>query len=148
VYYRQNLTSNDTLRVDGYVTRSLFDLFSDFTFYLSDPVNGHGIQQHDSRLQEGASSQYVHAGKALGISMLLMAGANLGDNSINVDLFHDKDRQIIPPVPRFQARLFPASRGRKRTCTLRTQKRTRSGDRTSSTCTSMPDCASTNSGLI
>ena len=34
VYYKKNLSANDTLRVDGYVTRSLFDLFSDFTFYL------------------------------------------------------------------------------------------------------------------
>jgi len=98
VYYRKNLSANDTLRVDGYVTRSLFDLFSDFTFYLSDPVNGDGIQQHDSRLQEGASSQYVHAGRVLGVPALFTAGANFGDNWINVDLFHDKDRQIIAPV--------------------------------------------------
>jgi outer membrane receptor protein involved in Fe transport len=99
VYYKKNLSVNDTLRVDGYVTRSLFDLFSDFTFYLSDPVNGDGIQQHDSRLQEGASGQYVHAGKAFRLPALFMAGANLGDNWINVDLSHDKDRRIIAPVP-------------------------------------------------
>jgi outer membrane receptor protein involved in Fe transport len=99
VYYKRNLSANDTLRLDGYVTRSLFDLFSDFTFYLSDPVNGDGIQQHDSRLQEGASGQYVHAGKVLRLPSLFMAGANLTDNWINVDLFHDRDRRIIAPVP-------------------------------------------------
>jgi outer membrane receptor protein involved in Fe transport len=98
-YYKKDLGPNDTLRVDGFVTRSLFDLFSDFTFYLSDPVNGDGIQQHDSRLQEGVSSQYVHTGKLFGRPAMFMAGANLTDNWINVDLFHDKDRQIIPPVP-------------------------------------------------
>ena len=98
VYYKNNLSANDTLRVDAYATRSLFDLFSDFTFYLSDPVNGDGIQQHDSRLQEGGSAQYVHAGKASGLPALFMAGANLGDSWINVDLFHDKDRQIVAPV--------------------------------------------------
>ena len=97
VYYRKNLSASDTLRVDGYVTRSLFDLFSDFTFFLSDPVNGDGIQQHDSRLQEGANAQYIHASTLQGIPALLMAGGNLGDNWINVDLFHDKDRQIIAP---------------------------------------------------
>ena len=99
VYYRKNVGDNDTLRVDGYVTRSLFDLFSNFTFYLSDPINGDGIQQHDSRLQEGANSQYIHAGKLFGLPALFTAGVNLGDNWINVDLFHDKDRRIIPPVP-------------------------------------------------
>jgi hypothetical protein len=98
VYYKKDLNANDTLRVDGYVTRSLFDLFSDFTFYLSDPVNGDGIQQHDSRLQEGASAQYVHVGKLFGRPALFMAGANVADSWINVDLFHDKARQIIAPV--------------------------------------------------
>ena len=99
VYYRKNLTPNDTLRVDGYLTRSLFDLFSDFTFYLNDPVNGDGIQQHDSRLQDGVSAQFVHAAKVLGYPALFTAGANLADNWINVDLFHDKNLQIIAPVP-------------------------------------------------
>ena len=99
VYYKKNLNQNDMLRIDGYVTRSLFDLFSDFTFFLNDPVNGDGIQQHDSRLQEGASAQYIHAGKVRGLPSLFMAGANLDDNWINLDLFHDKNRQIIAPVP-------------------------------------------------
>ena len=106
-YYKKNLSADDTLRVDGYVTRSLFDLFSNFTFFLSDPVNGDEIQQHDSRLQEGASSQYVHAGKVLGLPALFMAGANLGDNWINVDLFHDKNRKIIAPVLPIPGSPFP-----------------------------------------
>jgi outer membrane receptor protein involved in Fe transport len=98
-YYKKELSPNDTLRVDGFVTRSLFDLYSDFTFFLNDPVHGDGIQQHDSRLQEGVSSQYVHAGKLLGRPALFMAGANLTDSWINVDLFHAQNRQIIAPVP-------------------------------------------------
>ena len=98
-YYRKTLGPNDTLRVDGNLGRSLFDLFSDFTFYLNDPVNGDGIQQHDSRLQDGGSAQYVHANKLFGHPGLFMSGANLAESWINVDLFHSRDRQIIPPVP-------------------------------------------------
>lgn len=107
VYYKRNLSATNTLRVDGYVTRSLFDLFSNFTFFLSDPTNGDGIQQHDSRLQEGASAQYVHAGKTFGLPSLFMAGANVGDSWINVDLFHDKDRKIIAPVEAAPGSPFP-----------------------------------------
>lgn len=107
VYYKKNMRASDTLRVDGYVTRSLFDLFSDFTFFLSDPVNGDGIQQHDSRLQEGTSAQILHAGTLLKRPALFMAGGNLADNWINVDLFHDKDRQIITPVPAIPGSPFP-----------------------------------------
>jgi hypothetical protein len=98
-YYKRDLGPNDTLRIDGFVTRSLFDLFSDFTFYLNDPVHGDGIQQHDSRLQEGSSAQYMHAGKLWGRPTLFVAGANLFDSWINVDLYHDQNRQIIAPVP-------------------------------------------------
>lgn len=99
VYYKKNLSQNDTLRVDGFISRSLFDLFSDFTFYLNDPVNGDGIQQHDSRLQDGASAQYLHAGKVSRFPMLFIVGANLTDNWMNVDLYHAKDRHIIAPTP-------------------------------------------------
>jgi hypothetical protein len=46
-------------KVDGFVTRSLFDLYSNFTFFLHDPVHGDAFQQHDSRLIEGANAQYT-----------------------------------------------------------------------------------------
>jgi len=98
-YYLKNLGTSDTLRADAYLGRSLFDLFSDFTFYLNDPVDGDGIQQHDSRLQDGGSAQYVHANSLWGHPGLFMAGANLSESWINVDLFHAKDRRIIAPVP-------------------------------------------------
>jgi hypothetical protein len=35
-----------------FVGRSLFDLWSNFTFFLADPLYGDEIQQHDSRLQK------------------------------------------------------------------------------------------------
>jgi hypothetical protein len=98
-YYKKDLSPNDTLRIDGFATRSLFDLYSDFSFYLYDPVHGDGIQQHDSRLQEGSSAQYMHAAKLRGHPTLFVAGANLFDSWINVGLFHDQNRQIIAPVP-------------------------------------------------
>lgn len=99
LYYRKTLGANDTLRADGYLGRSLFDLFSDFTFYLNDPVNRDGIQQHDSRLQDGGSAQYVHVNRLWGHPGLFTTGANLAESWINVGLFHSKDRRIIPPVP-------------------------------------------------
>ena len=99
LYYRKTLGTSDILRADAFLTRSLFDLFSDFTFYLNDPVNGDGIQQHDSRLQDGGSAQYVHVNRLWGHSGLFITGANLAESWINVGLFHSKDRKIIPAVP-------------------------------------------------
>ena len=94
-YYRRELTNGDVFKVDGFLGRSLFDLYSNFTFFLNDPVNGDEIQQHDSRLQEGVNAQYLHPYKLLGRSALLTIGSNFQDNQINVGLFHTKARDVL-----------------------------------------------------
>jgi len=58
-YYRKELSGGSVVKLDGFVERSLFDLYSNFTFYLNDPINGDGIQQHDSRLSQGGNAQYL-----------------------------------------------------------------------------------------
>jgi len=70
-------------------------LYSNFTFYLNDPVHGDEIQQHDSRLQQGVNAQYLHPYKLFGHTLLLTAGSNFSDNQINVDLFHTEQRQVL-----------------------------------------------------
>jgi len=85
-YYRKEWASGDTLKVDAFLGRSLFDLYSDFTFFLADEVNGDEIQQHDSRLQEGANVQYLHPHKLFGNPALLTVGGNLHASQISVGL--------------------------------------------------------------
>jgi outer membrane receptor protein involved in Fe transport len=58
-------------------------------------VNGDGIQQHDSRLQEGANSQWLHPLKLFGQRALFTAGANFHDNQINVGLYPRVGRNPI-----------------------------------------------------
>ncbi|MCP5114894.1 MAG: TonB-dependent receptor plug domain-containing protein, partial [bacterium] len=45
VHYQRAGGGGAVLKADGFVERSLFDLYSDFTFYLNDPKHGDGIQQ-------------------------------------------------------------------------------------------------------
>ena len=59
-YYSKVRKNGDTLRVDGFLGRSLFDLYSNFTYFLKDPVHGDAFQQHDSRLQQGVNMQFIH----------------------------------------------------------------------------------------
>jgi hypothetical protein len=59
-YYSKNYANGDVFKADGFLGRSLFDLYSNFTYFLNDPVNGDAFQQHDSRLQEGLNGQYIH----------------------------------------------------------------------------------------
>ena len=87
VYYSKRFSNCDTLKVNGFIGRSLFDLYSNFTFFLNDIDQGDGFQQHDSRLQEGVNAQYIHAHHVGPFSAVLTTGANLHDNQINVGLY-------------------------------------------------------------
>jgi len=76
-YFRQEMADGGIWKFDGFLTRSLFDLYSDFTFFLNNPELGDGIQQHDSRLMQGANAQYVKAHRNGATTGLFTAGANL-----------------------------------------------------------------------
>ena len=91
-YYRKEFDSGATFKADAFVGRSLFDLFSNFTFFLADPVYGDEVQQHDSRLQEGATAQFLKPYKLFGKSSILTVGGNFLANQINVGLYPTVDR--------------------------------------------------------
>lgn len=86
-YYRQEATDGSFWKVDAFATRSLFDLYSNFTYFLNDPENGDAIQQHDSRLQEGMNFQYLRPHKIGGVQSYMTAGGNYHDNQIHVGLY-------------------------------------------------------------
>jgi TonB dependent receptor-like, beta-barrel/TonB-dependent Receptor Plug Domain len=94
-YFSKDYGNRGILKLDGFTARSLFDLYSNFTFYLNDPVNGDGIQQHDSRLSEGANAQYLRPHSFEGGVGLLSVGFNYLDTQTNVDLRHSLNRDPI-----------------------------------------------------
>ena len=85
-YYRHDLSPGSTVKLDGFIERSLFDLYSNFTFYLNNPLIGDAIQQHDSRLTEGANAQYLTSHVFGWGDGLLTAGVNFLGSHNNVDL--------------------------------------------------------------
>ena len=99
-YYRRESKSGATFKADAFVGRSLFDLFSNFTFFLLDPVYGDEIQQHDSRLQEGGNVQYLKPYKFFGKQALVTVGGNVHLNQINVGLApsvnRNPNRKFLP----------------------------------------------------
>jgi outer membrane receptor protein involved in Fe transport len=94
-YYSKSFASGDAFKVDGFLGRSLFDLYSNFTFYLVDPVHGDAFQQHDSRLQEGSNVQYLHLHHVGSAAATFTAGGNFHDNQINVGLYPREGRSPI-----------------------------------------------------
>ncbi|MEP6944887.1 MAG: TonB-dependent receptor [Acidobacteriota bacterium] len=99
-YFRREFASGATLRADAFVGRSLFDLFSNFTFFAADPVYGDEIQQHDSRLTQGANVQYLTPYEFFGTASILTVGGNFHADQINVGLYpsvaRDPDRKFLP----------------------------------------------------
>ncbi|MDP2996694.1 MAG: TonB-dependent receptor [Bryobacterales bacterium] len=92
VYYSKLRANGDTFKADGFVSRSLLDLFSNFTMYLNHPVNGDAFQQHDSRLQQGLNAQYTHPQRLGSAAAVLVVGSNFHDNEINVSLYPRQGR--------------------------------------------------------
>lgn len=94
-YYRKQWKDGSIFKADGFLQRSLFDLYSDFTFFLNDEVNGDAIVQHDSRLQEGGNVQYIRPYKLFGRQALLIAGGNIQAFQTNVRLAPSVGRNPI-----------------------------------------------------
>jgi outer membrane receptor protein involved in Fe transport len=72
------------------------DLFSDFTFFLDDPVNGDGIKQTDrDRLVGGLDARYEHRDTVAGVPVLAMAGVQYRMDRSRVILAHQADRHLL-----------------------------------------------------
>jgi hypothetical protein len=103
LYYRQESSAGAVWRLDGFVGRSLLDMYSNFTFFLNDPEFGDGIQQHDSRLQEGFNLQYLKPHKVGAGHSTFSAGGNFHDNQILVGLYPRVGRTPIGMTTRANA---------------------------------------------
>ncbi len=99
-FFRKAWDSGSEFKADTFVSRSLFDLYSNFTFFLADPVFGDEIQQHDSRLQQGGNVQYRQPYKLGNDQSLLTVGGGFLLNQINVGLYptigRSPSRKFLP----------------------------------------------------
>lgn len=53
------VSNNQSFEVQGYVSRYNFELFSNFTFFKEDSINGDMIRQQDNRTIAGLNTKYV-----------------------------------------------------------------------------------------
>ena len=76
----------------AYAIRSGLQLYSDFTFFLKDSVNGDGIEQDDQRSVVGLAATRTKVSTVFGLPGLLAAGAGTRADFINLGLFHQRGR--------------------------------------------------------
>ncbi|MDX2266640.1 MAG: TonB-dependent receptor [Bryobacter sp.] len=84
--YTYEAKDGGIFKADGMVQRVLFDLYSNFTFFLENEEGGDGFVQHDSRLQQAANFSYQRPQQFPGGVGNLMVGFQHLDNQINLKL--------------------------------------------------------------
>lgn len=103
---RTNLMLNHTkflgedqfLKTRAFVSKYDFELFSNFTFFLEDPVNGDQIRQYEDRTVMGAETVFEQIDIAVGADDRFKYSARIGFRNDNVDdvtLEHTLNRKTV-----------------------------------------------------
>jgi outer membrane receptor protein involved in Fe transport len=79
----------------AFLTRYTFDLFSNFTFFLDDPVRGDGIEQVDERWLAGARASYARPNSLFGMSGRWQGGAGARADRMDVAVHHQERRERL-----------------------------------------------------
>lgn len=93
VNHVKQLGAHHFVKSNFYYSRYMFDLYSNFTFFLDDPVNGDQIRQYEARDVFGGQSEWNRQVTLGQTQMQLQAGAGFRrDHSKNNGLYHTKRR--------------------------------------------------------
>ena len=83
-------------KVSAYVIRNELELFSNFTYFLSDPVNGDQFAQPDRRVTSGVDANHTwHMHRSDTLSSDLTVGAQLQNDNIFNGLYDTRKRARI-----------------------------------------------------
>lgn len=84
-----------TLRVMGYGVKNDLELYSNFTLFANDQMNGDQIGQTDDRMLFGLDAAY-EKGLALGsMQALITTGVQVRSDDVETSLFHAVKRQRL-----------------------------------------------------
>jgi hypothetical protein len=87
--------SGGASKLDFYAIRSSLNLWNDFTFVLSDPVNGDQFHQHDDRILGGVNASHRFDTQLAGLPMQTEIGVQSRYDAIDVSLGNTVQRQYL-----------------------------------------------------
>jgi len=90
--------AQSTSRVLLYALRYDLDLYSDFTYFLDDPVHGDQIEQQDGRWVGGGTATHTWIGTLAGAPSLTTIGVQMRGDAIQNGLYHTQARIRLNPV--------------------------------------------------
>ncbi len=98
VNHSEQLNNHSLIKSKAFISKYDFELFSNFTFFLNDPINGDQIQQKEDRIIIGAETMYENSLHIGDHDSQLKYKAGIGfryDDVNDVQLSHTKNRQTI-----------------------------------------------------
>ena len=94
--YTQSLSSHSSIHSNLYLGYYAFDLYSNFTFFLHDSLNGDQIRQKESRIFGGYNGEYATSYTLGGIRMKTKAGLGFRhDETDGSELSHTAGRRVL-----------------------------------------------------
>lgn len=80
---------------NAYIVGSKLNLYSNFTYFLNDPVNGDQFKQSDKRVLSGFDLKHTRIGSWGGHEVENSVGLQVRNDNISVGLFNTKARQVL-----------------------------------------------------
>jgi len=97
----QRTAENSITKANAYLFDYALNLFSNFTYFLDDPVNGDQFEQADKRVVSGLRVSQEWLGKLADHEMANTVGVQVrNDNIAEVALYHTRGRQILSVTSR------------------------------------------------
>ena len=90
--YKFRSESGNELDIRTYATNYNFKLFSDFTFFLTDSINGDMIEQTEHRNMSGVNATYSFSSKFQNIHIINRIGSGYRGDNISPQLWHSPNR--------------------------------------------------------
>ena len=85
-------------KANFYVIKSSLNLWNNFTYFLSDPVNGDQFHQHDDRILGGVNASHIFKSQFAGLPMETEIGVQNRYDDIRLDLNNAVQRQFLSPI--------------------------------------------------
>lgn len=84
--------------VTAYAYRSVLDLYSNFTYFLNDPIDGDQFEQVDERWTQGLHAEKTRFGKLFGVDSQWRYGLEARNDIIDNGLYNTRRRQRLSTV--------------------------------------------------
>jgi hypothetical protein len=93
--YSQSVGRNSIFKSNLYGSYYDFELYSNFTFFLNDPINGDQIRQKEKRVLTGYNAAYTTDYSLGNMRTKTELGAGFRyDNSMDIELSHTRNRSV------------------------------------------------------